>query len=147
MGKEKLRPRYIPLYHPNVKNNDLPKLHSQVKDYIKLFIETKLIKAPEFYGIPLRSTLNQYWKHPIGAYRLIYKIKDKFIIILAIKSIKDLYHSYDLYLNQDKYKSTILEIFKKNKYYIKNIFIENVFMKKNRIEESLSSTDKHHKTT
>ncbi len=112
MGKNELRSFYVPLYHPYVKRYDLPRISPQVREHIKRFIETKLIRAPEFYGTPLRSTLNLYWKQCLGIYRVIYKIRNNKLIILAIKSSKELYKQYDIYLNHNEHKKALLQYLK-----------------------------------
>ena len=82
---------YILSYHPFVKEKDLPKLDKRAKTRIKKAIESKLMIAPEEFGAPLRRTLKGYWKLRVGDYRIVFKVKTKEILILAILHRKDVY--------------------------------------------------------
>jgi len=82
---------YAIKYHPAVKREDIPKLSQEVRFRIKRIIETKLVHEPEKYGIPLRGTLKKYWKLRVGDYRIVFKVKDKEVIILGIRHRKDIY--------------------------------------------------------
>lgn len=82
---------YTLSYHPSVKEKDLPKLDKKAKTRIRNAIESKLLTAPEEYGVPLRRTLKGYWKLRVGDYRVVFKVKAKEIMILAILHRKDVY--------------------------------------------------------
>jgi mRNA interferase RelE/StbE len=82
---------YTLSYHPSVKDKDLPKLDKKAKTRIRKTIESKLLTAPEEYGVPLRRTLKGYWKLRVGDYRVVFKVKGNEIIILAILHRKDVY--------------------------------------------------------
>jgi mRNA interferase RelE/StbE len=79
------------VYHPDVSAKDLPKLSGDVKSRIRQSIETKLTKAPEEFGVPLRRTLKGYWKLRVGDYRVIYKVSDKIVIVFRIGHRKEIY--------------------------------------------------------
>jgi len=78
-------------YHPSVKDEDISKLYKTVADKIRKTIETKLLTAPEKYGLPLRRTLKGYWKLRVGDYRIDFRIKRKEILILGILHRKEVY--------------------------------------------------------
>lgn len=79
-------------YHPDVKATDLSKLDSKTKLILKKAIEDRLSSAPEVYGKPLQRTLKGYWKLRVGNYRIVYKVSDNTIIILAILHRKKVYN-------------------------------------------------------
>ena len=72
------------LYHPDVKNKDLPNIDQKWKASIKNAIETRLAIGAHIYGRPLQRTLKGYWKLRVGTYRIIYKIEQEDIIVLGI---------------------------------------------------------------
>ncbi len=150
MGKNELKSFsfYIPFYHPYVKKYDLPKITPKVREHIKRFIETKLIRAPEFYGTPLRSTLNLYWKQCLGIYRVIYKIRNNKLIILAIKSSKELYKKYDIYLNHNEHKKALLQYLKDKRgfYVVKGLSSPGKGLTHKPSSEKVPCKEKDHKT-
>lgn len=82
---------YEVVYHPDVKERDLPNIDNRNKLMIKKAIEKRLTSHPEIYGKPLRHTLKGYWKLRIGDYRVVFKILQQKIIILGILHRKDIY--------------------------------------------------------
>ena len=58
---------------------------------IELSIKKKLCKYPELFGVKLRGSLRDYWKLRVGDYRVGYVVREKTIIILAIKHRKEIY--------------------------------------------------------
>jgi mRNA interferase RelE/StbE len=79
------------LYHPEVKNRDIPKLNGDVRLRIKKAIETRLMVAPQEYGEPLRKTLKGYWKLRVGDYRIVFKVEAAEILILGICHRREVY--------------------------------------------------------
>ena len=79
------------LYHPDVRDVDLPLINKNTKQRIKKAIEERLVIAPEKYSDPLRKTLKGYRKMRIGDYRIILKIIETRIWILCIRHRKDVY--------------------------------------------------------
>jgi mRNA interferase RelE/StbE len=79
------------LYHPDVRDVDLPIINNNIKKRIKKAIEERLVIAPEKYSDPLRKTLKGYRKMRIGDYRIILKIIETRIWILCIRHRKDVY--------------------------------------------------------
>ena len=72
-------------FHPVVVNKDLPKLDDIWKVNIKKSIRNKLVFHPELYGFPLRENLKGFRKLRVGDYRVIYQIKEKKVLIVAIE--------------------------------------------------------------
>ncbi len=79
------------LYHPQVQEEDLPRLPLNLQRRIARPIETRLTTAPERYGTPLRETLRGYWKLRVGDHRVVYKIVGSEVWILGILHRKDIY--------------------------------------------------------
>jgi len=78
-------------YHPLVKNKDIPKLNSTMKERIKTAIENRLLTEPEKYSEPLRKTLKSYRKLRIGDYRIVLRVDEDNIYIFGICHRKDIY--------------------------------------------------------
>ena len=75
---------YEILYHADVVNKDIKSLGEPDKKLIKDTIEKKLLKTPEVYGKPLRTSLKNYRKLRVGDFRVIFRITKKQINIFAI---------------------------------------------------------------
>ena len=78
-------------YHQDVKSHDLSIIDKRNKAIIKKAIEERLAINPEKYAQPLRHTLKGYWKLRVGNYRIVFKILDDTIHILAILHRKEVY--------------------------------------------------------
>lgn len=78
-------------YHPDVRDVDLPFIDNKTRQRIKKAIEERLLILPQNYGIPLRKTLNGYWKMRVGDYRIVFKVVKNEIRILGIRNRKDIY--------------------------------------------------------
>lgn len=72
------------LYHPKVVREDIPVLSALWKERIQKAIEDKLTFLPENYGKPLRQSLRGYRKLRVGDYRVVFRIDDNIIYVLAI---------------------------------------------------------------
>ncbi len=83
------------IYHPDVKNIDLPLLDAKIKNRIKTAIETRLMTAPHQYGERLRKTLKGYWKLRVGDYRVVFKITGNEVQIFAIIHRKTVYDNVE----------------------------------------------------
>jgi mRNA interferase RelE/StbE len=79
------------VYHPDVKKIDLPKLDERSKTMIKRAIEERLSERPELFGRPLRGSLKGYWKLRVGNYRIVFKLAESKIRVLAIMDRKTVY--------------------------------------------------------
>jgi mRNA interferase RelE/StbE len=82
---------YIIEYLPTVISDDIPDLPKSVRMQIKQAIEERLTVDPIGFGKPLRYSLKGLRRLRFGDYRIIYQIKDKRVIISAIKHRKDVY--------------------------------------------------------
>lgn len=83
--------QYRLLYHPLVKEKDLPKLNATMKKRIKTAIVDRLLREPEKYSEPLRKTLKGYRKLRVGDYRIVLRVDNNIIFILGICHRKDVY--------------------------------------------------------
>ncbi|MDH4303725.1 MAG: type II toxin-antitoxin system RelE/ParE family toxin [Nitrospira sp.] len=88
-------------YHPAVGEEDIlsiPRnLHRQIADAI----EARLTARPHQYGSPLRKTLKGYWKLRGGDYRVVYKLENDDVLILAIRHRKTGYDDILRRIDQD----------------------------------------------
>ena len=78
-------------YHPKVKNEDIPRLSSNITARIENAIINRLMINPVKYGFYLRGSLRGYRKLRVGDWRIIYRIVDKEIRIIAIGNRKVFY--------------------------------------------------------
>jgi len=70
-------------YHSRVKE-DIKQLDVTIRNRIKIAIEQKLTQRPGDFGVPLRRSLKGYRKLRVGDYRVVFKIDQQTVIILAI---------------------------------------------------------------
>ena len=78
-------------YHPAVGDEDIPKIPRNLRRRIADAIESRLTHSPQQYGAPLRKTLKGYWKLRVGDYRVVYKMAEDEVWILAIRHRKTVY--------------------------------------------------------
>ena len=78
-------------YHKAVAAEDIPRIPSNLHRRIAKAIESRLARAPQQYGAPLRKTLRGYWKLRVGDYRVVYKIEENEVWILGIQHRKTVY--------------------------------------------------------
>ena len=78
-------------YHPDVKNIDLPRVNVKMREHIRRAIESRLMTAPQEYGLPLRKSLRGYWKLRAGDYRVVFKVEGEVIYVLGIRHRKNIY--------------------------------------------------------
>ena len=78
-------------YHPKVKSEDIPRLSPNITTRIENAIKNRLMVNPIKYGFYLRGSLRGYRKLRVGDWRIIYRIVDKEIRIIAIGNRKDVY--------------------------------------------------------
>ena len=78
-------------YLPVVVEEDLPKLNADIRDRIRRAIERRLTTEPRHYGEPLRHQLKGFWRLRVGDYRVIYRIENQRIWIVAIGHRKTVY--------------------------------------------------------
>lgn len=78
-------------YHPDVKNIDLPGINIKMRERIRRAIESRLMTAPQEYGLPLRKNLGGFWKLRVGDYRVVFKIDGEIVYVLGIRHRKNIY--------------------------------------------------------
>lgn len=54
-------------------------------------IEARLSTSPERFGAPLSGSLRGYWKLRVGDYRVVFKVGEGEVWILAVLHRKDVY--------------------------------------------------------
>ena len=72
------------LYQKKVVEEDIPQLAPTWKTKIQDAIEEKLSTYPDVYGKPLRRSLKGYRKLRVGDYRIVFRISESKVLILAI---------------------------------------------------------------
>ena len=83
--------RYEVRYHQDVRDVDIPLLNATMKKRIRKAIEERLMTAPHQYGEPLRRSLKGYWKLRVGDYRVVFKVSENEVCVLAIINRKNVY--------------------------------------------------------
>jgi len=86
---------YIITYHEDVVKDDISKLSNIYKIKIKKAIQNKLSTQPEIFGKPLRKSLKNYRKLRVDQYRIIFRIKNKHVMIFAIMHRSIVYKKMD----------------------------------------------------
>jgi mRNA interferase RelE/StbE len=82
---------YTLLYHSKVVKDDIQKLNGKWKKQIKNAIEQKLSSAPLLYGAPLRKNLHGLYKLRVQDYRVIYRVDETTVQIIAIQHRREVY--------------------------------------------------------
>ena len=85
------RVAYAIKYHPDVKEVDLPRINVKMRERIRRAIESRLVTAPQEYGLPLRKSLRGYWKLRVGDYRVVFKIEGEIVYVLGVRHRKNIY--------------------------------------------------------
>ncbi|MBI4138219.1 MAG: type II toxin-antitoxin system RelE/ParE family toxin [Candidatus Wildermuthbacteria bacterium] len=83
-------------YHTDVITKDIPPLSQEWRGAVKQAIEEKLTTHPEVFGKPLHASLKGYRKLRVGDYRVIFRIENALVKILAIQ------HRSVIYKNLEK---------------------------------------------
>jgi mRNA interferase RelE/StbE len=83
-------------YHPKVKNEDIPRLSSNISTRIENAIRNRLLVDPVKYGLYLHGSLKGYHKLRVGDWRIIFRVVDNEIRIIAIGNRKDVYQDIEL---------------------------------------------------
>jgi mRNA-degrading endonuclease RelE of RelBE toxin-antitoxin system len=65
---------------------DIQSLDGSVRNQLRKVLEKKLAVNPEGYGLPLRGTLANFWKHEFANHRVIYRIyqQPRVVVICAV---------------------------------------------------------------
>ena len=82
---------YIIIYIKSVIKRDPRELSHPVLRQIKQAIEKRLMVDPIGYGKPLRYNLKGCRRLRVGDYRIVYRINEQTVTILAIKHRKNIY--------------------------------------------------------
>lgn len=82
---------YVLLYHPAAVREDIPVLDPKWRERMKHDIERKLVSFPDLFGKPLRRSLKGHRKLRAGDYRVIFRIEQQHVIILAILHRSEVY--------------------------------------------------------
>lgn len=82
---------YDLIYHPRVKEEDLPPIPLNVQRRISHALESRVASAPEHHGEPLKGTLKGYWKLRLGDYRIVYRISGSEVWTFGIIHRKQVY--------------------------------------------------------
>lgn len=68
-------------------DREIGKLDKSVKKKILTFFDKVVDKPnPRIHGKPLRNKLNPFWSYRIGDYRVICRLDDEELVILAVKA-------------------------------------------------------------
>jgi mRNA interferase RelE/StbE len=81
---------YTLRYHPAVRD-DLPRISVDARRRIARMIELRLGTDPARFGAPLSGSLRGYWKLRVGDYRVVFKVAETDVWILAIVHRRDVY--------------------------------------------------------
>ena len=71
--------------HPLVWEEDFHQLDPAVQGRITKAIRNKLTTHPTEFGKPLSGPLRGYWRLRVDAYRVIYRIEHRRLVVLIIK--------------------------------------------------------------
>ena len=82
---------YEIIYLEEVVKNHIPQLSTSAKALIKRAIEERLMIDPISYGKPLRYSLKNHRRIRVADYRVIYRINEKIVTIIAIAHRRDVY--------------------------------------------------------
>lgn len=78
-------------YLESVVKKDIAALPKTAKALIKEAIETRLTLDPIGFGKPLRYSLKGHRRLRVSDYRVVYRIENDTVIVVAIKHRKDVY--------------------------------------------------------
>lgn len=70
---------------------DVEELPKPIRHRVRAIVTERLTAAPDKYGTPLRGSLSGYWKIRTGDYRIVFKIRGRLIILIAVKHRKLIY--------------------------------------------------------
>ncbi len=79
------------LFASNVLDEDVPKLATETQDRIQDAIGSKLKTNPAVFGKPLRQSLKNHRSLRVGDFRIVYRIDEQLVRIVAIRHRRDVY--------------------------------------------------------
>ena len=66
-------------------------INMKMRERIRRAIKSRLMTAPQEYGLPLRKNLGGYWKLRVGDYRVVFKIGGEIVYVLGVRHRKNIY--------------------------------------------------------
>ena len=78
-------------YLDDVIKHDIPALPGKQKEQIKRAIVERLGENPVAYGKPMRYSFKGHRRLRVGDWRVIYRIEDAIVLIVAIGHRKNIY--------------------------------------------------------
>ncbi|MEK7562912.1 MAG: type II toxin-antitoxin system RelE/ParE family toxin [Patescibacteria group bacterium] len=75
---------FVLRYHQQVVSEDIPALPKKERTRIQKALSEKMTTHPEIFGKPLRRSLKGYRRLRVGEYRVVFRIEQETIKILAI---------------------------------------------------------------
>jgi mRNA interferase RelE/StbE len=85
---------YVVSYLECAKGKYFKLIPAEKKLLIKRVIEERLTQDPQAFGKPLRGSLRGHYRLRVEDYRIIYRIIDSVVLVIAIGHRKDIYIDY-----------------------------------------------------
>jgi len=77
---------------------DIQGLDGSVRKQLRKVLENELALNPEGYGLPLRGSLTNYWKHEFGNHRIIYRIyREQGVVVICAVGVRKQGDAEDIY--------------------------------------------------
>ena len=77
---------------------DIKALDGSVRNQLRKVLEKKLAVDPEGYGLPLRATLAEYWKHQFSNHRVVYRIYPQHhVVVICSVGVRKQGDAEDIY--------------------------------------------------
>jgi mRNA-degrading endonuclease RelE of RelBE toxin-antitoxin system len=77
---------------------DIQGLDGSVRKQLRKVLEKKLAFDPEGYGLPLRGSLANYWKHEFGNHRIVYRIyQEQGVVVICAVGVRKQGDAEDIY--------------------------------------------------
>lgn len=83
------------LYHSDVVRRDIPQLDPPVRRRIQTAIEERLTARPEDFAKPLAYNKAGLWSLRVGAWRVIFALREDEIWVLRIGHRREVYDALD----------------------------------------------------
>ncbi len=100
--------------------HDIQSLDGSVRSQLRKVLENKLAINPEGYGLPLRGSLANFWKHEFARHRVIYRIypQIRVVAICAVEIRKqgdaaDIYRQLESVANSGRLAGQLASVLKK----------------------------------
>ncbi|HWM90963.1 MAG TPA: type II toxin-antitoxin system RelE/ParE family toxin [Thermoanaerobaculia bacterium] len=87
--------RFRILYHSEVVRRDIPRLDSPVRRRIQIAIEERLATRPEDFAKPLAYNRAGFWSLRVGAWRVIFALREDELWVLRIGHRREVYDALD----------------------------------------------------